>query len=472
MPEAGLSLVPLLALVGTVIIMASLFSGVVERSGFPQVALFLALGFVLGPFALGIIDMPLESHTLEVIATLALVLVLFTDAVSLDVNGARRHAFTAFVVVGPGTLLAAVLNTVAAHWLLGWSWPHSGIIGAALASTDPVLLRSILRHPRLPRGVRSALRVEAGMNDAVLLPLIALAILALGEFTFPIVSRRMFGIFVLGPALGAIVGWLAISVMIRVREKWSVRRDYESLYALGIALLAYTVSESVGGSGFLAAFAAGLVIALMDVELCDCFHDYGEATAEMMLLLTFVAFGTSLMWTAGDILHWRTVVFAVVTLLTRTVVLLPFLLQTSLAPHERKLLAWLGPRGLSSLLLVMLAVIARVPGAEQIFAVTSLAVLISLVTHGSGMLWLTQRGLASPTTFPIDEQDHGITVEQLHVMQRENVPHVLADARAERNYWTDRRIAAEAVRINPDEPVRSARELGLSQHATVVVYCA
>jgi sodium/hydrogen antiporter len=310
------------------------------------------------------------------------------------------------------------------------------------------------------------------MNDAVLLPLIALAILALGEFTFPIVSRRMFGIFVLGPALGAIVGWLAISVMIRVREKWSVRRDYESLYALGIALLAYTVSESVGGSGFLAAFAAGLVIALMDVELCDCFHDYGEATAEMMLLLTFVAFGTSLMWTAGDVVHWRTVVFAVITLLTRTIVLLPFLLQTSLAPHERKLLAWLGPRGLSSLLLVMLAVIARVPGAEQIFAVTSLAVLMSLVTHGGGMLWLTQRGLASPTTFPIDEQDHGITVEQLHAMQRENVPHVLADARAERNYWTDRRIAAEAVRINPDEPVRSARELGLSQHATVVVYCA
>jgi sodium/hydrogen antiporter len=162
----------------------------------------------------------------------------------------------------------------------------------------------------------------------------------------------------------------------------------------------------------------------------------------------------------------------VITLLTRTVVLLPFLRQTSLAPHERKLLAWLGPRGLSSLLLVMLAVMARVPGSEQIFAVTSLAVLISLVAHGTGMFWLTQRGLASPATFPFDEHDHGITIEQLHAMQRDNVPHVLADARAERNYWMDRRIAEGAVRLNPDEPVRSARELGLSQHATVVVYCA
>jgi sodium/hydrogen antiporter len=208
--------------------------------------------------------------------------------------------------------------------------------------------------------------------------------------------------------------------------------------------------------------------------LCDCFHDYGEATAEMMLLLTFVAFGTSLIWTGIEVVHWRTLVFVIVTLVTRTAVLLPALAGTSLTRSERHLIAWLGPRGLSSLLLVMLAVIARVPGAEQLFAVTSLGVLISIVAHGGGILWLTQRtlGESAPPDLVVGEKVEGVTVAQLEQWRSDNTPHVLVDARAERSWEADRRIAEGAVRMDPDQPVRSARELGLSQHGTVVVYCA
>lgn len=473
MAEGGLGLVPLLALVGSVILTASLFSGVVERTGFPQVAFFLILGLILGPHGFGVVDLPLHSPTLEVISTLALLLVLFTDAVSLDVAGARRSARIAAIVLGPGTLLAAVINTVAAHYLLDWSWPRAAIIGAALASTDPVLLRSVLRHPGLPRPVRSALRLEAGMNDAVLLPIIVLAIMVLGTASGTEVSRRLLGLFLLGPGLGLLCGWVAIRLLMIVRKRWSVRRDYESLYALGIALTAFTLAEAVGGSGYLAAFAAGLVIALMDVELCDCFHDYGEATAEMMLLLTFVTFGASLIWSGLDVFNVATAVFVAVTLFSRTAVLLPSLAGSTLSSADRRLLAWLGPRGLSSLLLVMLAVIARAEGADQLFAVASLAVLASLVLHGGAILWLTQRKLGSPVRAPAQgAPGSGVTVQQLQELATRGEPLVLADARAERSWESDRRIAADAVRLNPDEPVRSARELGLSQHATIVVYCA
>ena len=461
-------MIPLLALVGAVILMASLFSGIVERTGFPQVALFLLLGVLVGPNVLGLVDLPIGSHTLEVISTLALVLVLFTDAVSLDIAGTRKSLRVGAILLGPGTLFAAVLNTVAAHYLLNWSWPHSAIIGAALASTDPVLLRSLLRHPRLPRNVRSALRIEAGMNDAVLLPIIVIAIMMIGrEQSF---AGRLAGLFVLGPALGVVAGAVGIRLLMHVRSRFGVRRDYESLYALGIALTSFTLAEAVGGSGFLAAFAAGLVIAIMDVELCDCFHDYGEATAEMLLLLTFVAFGASLIWSGVDVINWRTLSFAALALVTRGLVLLPALRATNIPASERHLLAWLGPRGLSSLLLVMLAVFARVNGAQEIFAVTSLAVLLSIVLHGGGILWLTQRRLT-----PRGEEEppgEGVTIQQLQEWRAQTTPHVLVDARAERSWEADPRIADDAVRMNPDEPVRSARELGLSQHATVVVYCA
>ena len=96
--------------------------------------------------------------------------------------------------------------------------------------------------------------------------------------------------------LGALVGWIGIVTLVRVRDSIGVRRDYESLYALGIAFTAFAVAEALGGSGFLAAFTAGLMIAAQDLELCDCFLEFGEASAEMFLLLTFVAFGASLLW--------------------------------------------------------------------------------------------------------------------------------------------------------------------------------
>jgi len=90
-----------LALVGIVIVVAALLSGLIDSSDLPQVGVFLALGAMLGPAGLGLLDVTLESPILRVVATLSLVLVLFTDAVSLSMAEIRRHAALAFRVLGP-----------------------------------------------------------------------------------------------------------------------------------------------------------------------------------------------------------------------------------------------------------------------------------------------------------------------------------------------------------------------------------
>src|SRR5437763_7266109 len=372
-----------LALIGIVVLVSSLLSGWVDRTGLPQVAIFLLLGLVLGPSGLGLLDLNLRSPSLQVIATLALVLVLFSDAIGVDISEIRRNRRLGLFVLGPGTLLPALLIAVTGWLLLGLSVPGALILGAALASTDPVLLRSLVRRPELPGDARIALRLEGGMNDVVLLPIVVFSIFALqvrAGAAAPEVGRRLLGLFVLGPGLGALIGWLAITLLEQIRRRAGVRRDYESLYALGVAFSAYAAAEGVGGSGFLAAFTAGLMIASLDVELCDCFLDYGEASAEMFLLLTFVAFGAGLIWTgfrvAGD---WRVLLVAVIALGGRTVVLLPVLLRSGVEARDRRLIAMFGPRGLSSLLLVLLPVFAGIPGAERLFEITSLVVLLSVV---------------------------------------------------------------------------------------------
>jgi len=487
-----------LALIGIVVLVSSLLSGWVDRTGLPQVAIFLVLGLVLGPLGLGLLDLNLQSPALQVIATLALVLVLFSDAIGADIREARRNRRLALFVLGPGTLLPAALISAAAWLLLGLSMPAALILGAALASTDPVLLRALVRRPDLPADARTALRLESGMNDVVLLPIVVLSILALqvrSGAAAPDVGRRLLGLFVLGPALGALIGWSAITLLEQIRRRVGVRRDYESLYALGVAFTAYAAAEGVGGSGFLAAFTAGLMIASLDIELCDCFFDYGEASAEMFLLLTFVAFGASLIWMGLSVIDARTVLFALLALAMRTIVLLPVLRRAGVSNATRRLIAWFGPRGLSTLLLVLLAVFAGVPGAERLFAIACLVVLLSVVVHGGGIALLlrrrsetvplpTQSGprrASLPTLEPSSEAAEApesqpipdrITIDELRKLWARHAPVVLVDVRTDRTYRNEQLRARGAMRIPPDDVVRTARAMRLDHHATLVVYCA
>ena len=487
-----------LALIGIVVLVSSLLSGWVDRTGLPQVAIFLVLGLVLGPLGLGLLDLNLQSPALQVIATLALVLVLFSDAIGADIGEARRNRRLALFVLGPGTLLPAALISAAAWLLLGLSMPAALILGAALASTDPVLLRALVRRPDLPGDARTALRLESCMNDVVLLPIVVLSILALqvrSGAAAPDVGRRLLGLFVLGPALGALIGWSAITLLEQIRRRVGVRRDYESLYALGVAFTAYAAAEGVGGSGFLAAFTAGLMIASLDIELCDCFFDYGEASAEMFLLLTFVAFGASLIWMGLSVIDARTVLFALLALAMRTIVLLPVLRHAGVSNATRRLIAWFGPRGLSTLLLVLLAVFAGVPGAERLFAIACLVVLLSVVVHGGGIALLlrrrsetlplpTQSGprrASLPTLEPASEAAEApesqpipdrITIDELRKLWARHAPVVLVDVRTDRTYRNEQLRARGAIRIPPDDVVRTARAMRLDHHATLVVYCA
>jgi NhaP-type Na+/H+ or K+/H+ antiporter len=480
----------LLALIGIVIVVSSLLSGAVERTGLPQVAIFLALGAALGPWGLGLIDVTLDSAAIRVMAVLALVLVLFSDAISVDTGALREQRALPLLILGPGTLIVAALVASAAHWLLALSWAHAAILGAALASTDPVLLRTVLRHQRLPNSTRVALRLESGMNDAVLLPIVVIAMHfapAAPGVTEPSLSRSLVGLFVLGPLIGALVGWLGIIALVRVRDRIGVRRDYESLYALGIAFTAFALAERVDGSGFLAAFAAGLVIAVQDLELCDCFLEFGEATAEMFLLLTFVAFGTSLLWTGVSVADGRTLAFAVFALIIRTATLYPVLIRAGVDRRSRRLIAWLGPRGLSSLLLVLLPVFAGMPGGARLFTITCLVVLLSVIAHGSGIaIWLRretreERGrrhaearpsepaAAPPSVIP---DVAPATIDEVRVMLDRGDRVQIIDARSDRTWDQDDRIARGAIRLPPNDAVRTARQLGLDRHGSLVVYCA
>ncbi len=490
MPLAADPFLATLSLIGVVIIVAALLSGLIERSGVPQVGVLLALGAVLGPYGLRLIDTRLDSPVLRAVSTLSLVLVLFTDALSLDLAQIRRHIRLTLLVLGPGTLLSAVLVTLMAGFLLGLSWPAAAVLGAALASTDPVLLRGLLRRTDLPGPARQALRLESGLNDIVLLPIVLVAMTLQGvhppgeAVDWP---RMGLQLFLLGPGAGVAVGLLGVATLDLVRRRIGVRRDYESLYSLGIAFAAFAAAEAVHGSGFLAAFAAGMTISVFDVELCDCFQEYGETTAEMTLLFTFVLLGSSLIWTGFAGAGLREALFAVAVVAVRPVVFLASLWPTKLDRRSLRLISWFGPRGLSSLLLVLLTVFAGMPGSDRIFALCSLVVLLSVVLHGGSVMFLGKQGGEPPSPQPevtetreerpakpaaASDVSEKIDLAEMLRLQAAGEPVAVLDVRTARSRDASGQIAPGTIRLDPERAVEEAERLQLPREAWLVAFCA
>jgi NhaP-type Na+/H+ or K+/H+ antiporter len=304
-------------------------------------------------------------------------------------------------------------------------------------------------------------------------------------------ARLGLELFLLGPGAGVAVGLLAVGALELVRRKTGVRRDYESLYSLGVAFAAYAAAEAVHGSGFLAAFSAGLTIAALDVDLCDCFHEYGQTTAEMTLLFTFILFGSSLIWQGLLQLNAMTLLFALVTLLVRPVAFFLSLARTNLDRRSRLLIAWFGPRGLGSLLLILVPVFAGVPGTEPLFVICCLVVLLSVALHGGSLMFLARkacpavsmtanRAAASPSAAQdgdaqspaTDNSNDRIAVEELRRLQLSGAPVLVVDARSEASFGASAYQAQGALRIPPDQSVRRIAELNVQRQTWIAVFCA
>jgi NhaP-type Na+/H+ or K+/H+ antiporter len=140
----------------------------------------------------------------------------------------------------------------------------------------------------------------------------------------------------------------------------------------------------LGGDGFLAAFFAGLAITLFHVSLCDCFMEYGEVTAEMLMFLAFVLFGVVLSNLLGSVALLPALALAALALfVVRPLSMSLVLLRARMSWSARLFIGWFGPRGLNSLLLALLAVQGHVAGAEWLMAVTGVVVVASVIMHGT-----------------------------------------------------------------------------------------
>lgn len=379
-------LVVAFALAAVVLTVSALASGIVERAPLSFPIIFLGLGFLIGERGFGLLTLSPEDHTLEAIAILTLALVLFLDAVRMEVEELRGAGLAPMLSLGPGTLIIISVVALGANLLLDTSLIESLLLGTILASTDPVVLRDVVRNERIPRSVRRALSIEAGTNDIVILPILLVLIAVANAEAASAAgwAKLLAQVLLLGPLVGFTVGAVGAWLMGKADAAFGISREYQALYGIGLVLLAYASAQGLGGDGFLAAFAAGLGVAVLNFDLCDCFLDYGETTTEMTMLLSFILFGVVISDIAFEIPLVPVLILAVVVIfVARPLAIGLVLRRAAVSNAARAFIGWFGPRGLNSLLLALLVVQNGVANAEFLLAATGIVVTVSIVVHGA-----------------------------------------------------------------------------------------
>ena len=474
-------------IVAIVLSVTPLASALVDRSPLSFPVIFLGLGFLLGQRGLDVIQMGARDPVLEIVATLTLALVLFLDAVKLQIDELGKRWIVPVLILGPGTGIIIALGAVSLSLVVGFSWLIAFIGGAILASTDPVVLRAIVRDPRIPRSVRQVLKIEAGTNDIVVLPVVLILIAVAARQGGGTLDWAGFiaKLLVLGPVIGFAVGGVGSWLMTQVDTRMGIRREHQALYGVGLVLASYAAATAAGGDGFLGAFTAGLAVILLNQSLCDCFLEYGEVTSEMAMLLAFVLFGVVLSDILGSLDVGPTLILAaLVVFAIRPGVLGLVLARSKMSWPARGFISWFGPRGLNSLLLALLVVQADVPGAELLLATVGVVVLASVSIHGATAVpftaWYSKR--AAEETLDEEREstaaglfDHSetaaprITPQELMELISGPEPPLILDVRTRSTYeHSGLRIPGD-VRMMPDQVVEWESEC--AGGGLTVIYC-
>jgi len=376
------------AVLGGLLIVGSLLSGLARRSMLSLAALFVLAGFLLGQGATGVVHFRASSGFVTDLATVALIVILFRDGLEVDGELLQRHwqlPVRKLVVAMP---ITAVLVALLARALVGLGWTEAFLLGALLAPTDPVLSSGVVTDPRVPRIIRHSLNLESGLNDGLALPAVLAFAAALqansGHFVWWHFVLQDVG---LGFAFGLVLGLLGSLLMTEAsgeRLDRPIPAHQKALYGLGLAFATYGLTVlPPHGNGFIAVFVAAIVIGIRRPDLRRYFAERAQEVVEIVKLGIFAVFGSLLTIHGLFSDGWAAVALVAGTLLlARPVAVWIALAGTRLGTASKAFMAWFGPKGVATMTFSLLILGRGVQSGQRIFNIAALAVFASILLHG------------------------------------------------------------------------------------------
>jgi potassium/hydrogen antiporter len=373
------------------LLLALLATKLNERFPVPEPGVFLLLAAIASDLFPQLSER-LSIKEVERIGVVAVIVILFNGGTLVGWRRFRVAAVPIFTLGVLGTFATAGVLAVAAHYLFDFSWTTAGILGAALAPTDPAVMFSVLGDKEIRGRAGTILEGESGVNDpvgiALMIGMIELAENA--DASFWVVVREFSVEMSVGLAFG-LVGAAAMRPLLRFSLPNAGLYPLRTLAAAGVI---YGAAATAHGSGFLAVFVAGVLLGDADVPLRDEIERFHTSLASLAEVVVFVALGITVDVTdllASSRLFEGLALAVILALVARPLAVGPLLLPVRMRRNERLFVIWSGLRGAVPILLAAFALLASVEDADRVYDIVYVVVAFSVIVQGSSIPFVARR---------------------------------------------------------------------------------
>jgi cell volume regulation protein A len=367
----------------------------------PEMLVLLVVGALIGPAVLGWADVALESTGSQLLLTLGVSFILFRGGLGLSVRVLSGTAVGLGLLVVPGVILTAGITGLVAAAAFGEDILIGLLIGAALAPTDPAILIPLFDRLGLRAKVGQTIVAESALNDpmgAVLALAIAAAIVTGESIAHPVVEFTQD--VALSTAIGVIFG-IALSIAI-ASHRFGIWRESAVLAVITVVMASFISIDFAGGSGYLGAFLAGLIVGNMALFGLEMWQEHAAsldavvtAISDVVVILVFILLGMNLPF--GAIRAEFLPALAVVA--TLVVVARPLTVAACLLPDRRGrwqrdelvFIAWTRETGVVPAALAGILIGLHVPGAELVSVCVALALVVTVSVQSTTKRWLARR---------------------------------------------------------------------------------
>lgn len=400
-----------LAILAVFAFIYSAIAGRVERSMVSGPIVFLLFGLACGPFGLGILNIESSNLEMRAIVDITLALILFIDAANADLRVLKSHAkipWRMLIIGMPGVILLGVV----AGWYL---FPDLAIfelciLATILAATDAALGKGVITNKAVPSRIREGLNAESGLNDGLAVPILFVFIaLASGVNSDQDSTAMALGLVARELGIGAIVG-LGLTFIGVMLANWCHKKGWWSdiwkqILVVALALACFATAQSLHGSGYIAAFVGGLLFGWLAGRKTHELVFAAEGIGEVLAMATWIVFGSAVVGQAWTGMTWPIVIYS---LLSLTIIrMLPMVVSlTGLGENfESKLfLAWFGPRGLASIVFIIIVADYNFPGYSTIMHTVVCTITLCVLAHGfTANAWA--KGLVKRNPGEIEEKN-------------------------------------------------------------------
>ena len=360
-----------------------LASGIASRAGVPLLLVFLGVGMLAGREGIG--GIAFESFEVAyAVGSIALAIILFDGGMRARAESSKVGLKPALSLATFGVLLTTLVVAVGLHWLMKLSWTQCFLIGAIVGSTDAAAVFSMLhsRGLQLKKRVGTTLEIESGCNDPMAV-FLTLMFVEGAQHDSAVEGLEVILEFLYQFGIGGALGWVGGQLLSKTISKISLTAGLYPLLAAAGGLALFGLVSSLGASGFLAIYIAGLIVGNTEAHAANNIRKVHDGLAWLAQISLFLMLG--LLVTPTTLAEYWVV--GVVVALLLVFVARPLAVAVSLSPfrfpaREKLFISWVGLRGAVPIVLATFPVLGGLPNAELYFNVAFVTVLFSLIFQG------------------------------------------------------------------------------------------